>query len=106
MVGRPRSDLYHLDGELAGGFQNGTVSLADLGIEKVKPLREPVGLRRGTCCRSFHELVGSQRDVETILHESGHPSIRSCCWKEDSLRLPLGSDRILRGCFNEHGLLW
>jgi oligoendopeptidase F len=74
MVSRTQKIFDRLDGELAGGFrQMDDLKLLDLDNHKGKA---PGGYQ-STLAESrlpfiFMNAVGLQRDVETILHESGH----------------------------------
>jgi oligoendopeptidase F len=74
MVSRTQKIFDRLDGELAGGFrQMDDLKLLDLDNRKGKA---PGGYQ-STLAESrlpfiFMNAVGLQRDVETILHESGH----------------------------------
>jgi len=74
MVSRTQKIFNHLDGELAGGFQQmHDLHLLDLDNRKGKA---PGGYQ-STLAESrlpfiFMNAVGLQRDVETILHEAGH----------------------------------
>ena len=74
MVARTQKIFNHLDGELAGGFQQmQDLHLLDLDNRKGKA---PGGYQ-STLAESrlpfiFMNAVGLQRDVETILHEAGH----------------------------------
>ena len=74
MVSRTQKIFDRLDGELAGGFrQMDDLQLLDLDNRKGKA---PGGYQ-STLAESrlpfiFMNAVGLQRDVETILHESGH----------------------------------
>ncbi len=74
MVSRTQKIFNRLDGELAGGFRRmQDLHLLDLDNRKGKA---PGGYQ-STLCESrlpfiFMNAIGLQRDVETILHESGH----------------------------------
>jgi oligoendopeptidase F len=74
MVSRTQDIFERLDGELAAGFQRmQTLRLLDLANRKGKA---PGGYQ-STLAESrvpfiFMNAIGLQRDVETILHESGH----------------------------------
>ena len=74
MVSRTRKIFQHLDSELAGGFeQMDRLHLLDLGNRKGKALGGyQSALPEARLPFIFMNAIGIQRDVETILHESGH----------------------------------
>lgn len=74
MVSRTQSIFNHLDGELAGGFQQmQNLRLLDLANRKGKaPGGYQSTLAEARVPFIFMNAVGLQRDVETILHEAGH----------------------------------
>jgi len=74
MVGRTQRIFQQLDGELAAGFQQmERLRLLDLGNRKGKaPGGYQSTLPEARVPFIFMNAIGIQRDVETILHESGH----------------------------------
>jgi oligoendopeptidase F len=74
MVSRTQKIFNHLDGELAAGFkQMQDLKLLDLDNRKGKaPGGYQSTLSEARVPFIFMNAVGVQRDVETILHESGH----------------------------------
>jgi oligoendopeptidase F len=74
MVSRTQEIFDHLDGELAAGFrQMQDLKLLDLDNRKGKaPGGYQSTLAEARVPFIFMNAVGVQRDVETILHESGH----------------------------------
>jgi len=74
MVSRTQKIFDRLDGELAGGFrQMQDLRLLDLDNRKGKaPGGYQQNLSESRLPFIFMNAVGLQRDVETILHESGH----------------------------------
>jgi oligoendopeptidase F len=74
MVSRTQKIFDHLDGELAGGFQQmRDLKLLDLANRKGKaPGGYQSTLAEARVPFIFMNAVGLQRDVETILHEAGH----------------------------------
>ena len=74
MVSRTQKIFDRLDGELAGGFrQMQDLHLLDLDNRKGKaPGGYQQNLSESRVPFIFMNAIGQQRDVETILHESGH----------------------------------
>ena len=74
MVSRTQQIFHHLDGELAAGFQQlQDLKLLDLDNRKGKaPGGYQSTLSEARVPFIFMNAIGVQRDVETILHESGH----------------------------------
>jgi oligoendopeptidase F len=74
MVGRTQHIFDQLDPELAEGFRHmDTLHLLDLGNRKGKaPGGYQSSLPESRVPFIFMNAIGVQRDVETILHESGH----------------------------------
>jgi oligoendopeptidase F len=74
MVGRTLQVFQRLDSELAAGFQQmQNLNLLDLGNRKGKaPGGYQSTLPEARVPFIFMNAIGIQRDVETILHESGH----------------------------------
>lgn len=74
MVSRTQKIFNHLDGELAAGFrQLQDLKLLDLANRKGKaPGGYQSTLSEARVPFIFMNAIGLQRDVETILHESGH----------------------------------
>jgi oligoendopeptidase F len=74
MVSRTQKIFDRLDGELAGGFRlMQDLHLLDLDNRKGKaPGGYQQNLSEARVPFIFMNAVGQQRDVETILHESGH----------------------------------
>ena len=87
MVSRTQNIFNHLDGDLAGGFQRmQTLRLLDLANRKGKaPGGYQSTLAESRVPLIFMNAVGLQRDVETILHETGHAFHAFATWDEDLL---------------------
>jgi oligoendopeptidase F len=85
MVARTQAIFERLDPELAGGFrQMQELHLLDLGNRKGKaPGGYQSSLPEARAPFIFMNAIGIQRDVETILHESGHAFHTLCTRPED-----------------------
>jgi oligoendopeptidase F len=86
MVARTEKIFEQLDGELAAGFrQMQRLQLLDLGNRKGKaPGGYQSALPEARVPFIFMNAIGIQRDVETILHESGH-AFHSLATREEDL---------------------
>jgi len=85
MVARTQAIFARLDPELAGGFQQmRELHLLDLDNRKGKaPGGYQSSLPEARVPFIFMNAIGVQRDVETILHESGHAFHTLCTRPED-----------------------
>ena len=92
MVSRTQKIFDRLDGELASGFQQmQQLHLLDLDNRKAKaPGGYQQTLAEARVPFIFMNAVGLQRDVETILHESGH-AFHALAAREDDLHAYRGA---------------
>ena len=92
MVSRTQKIFDRLDGELASGFQQmQQLRLLDLDNRKAKaPGGYQQTLAEARVPFIFMNAVGLQRDVETILHESGH-AFHALAAREDDLHTYRGA---------------
>lgn len=86
MLGRTQKIFNHLDAELAAGFrQMQSLHLLDLANRKGKaPGGYQSTLAEARLPFIFMNAVGLQRDIETILHESGH-AFHALATREENL---------------------